>query len=159
MTRLHSVLALVAALAVCLAAAGVGGFFTSRSVGDWYQQIRKPSFTPPSALFGPVWTALYLTMALAAWLVYLRRGSPGVPLALALFGLQLILNAGWSALFFGLRNPGAAFVEIVVLWLAILATIVACWRVTPWAGALLLPYLAWVTFASALNYAIWSLSR
>ena len=129
--------------------------FTARSVGDWYAGLNKPSWTPPSAVFAPVWSALYVMMGVAAWLVWRRGGLTAVAVPLALFGIQLALNVAWSAIFFGLRRPGWAFVEIVALWALILATVIAFRRISPTAGYLLLPYLAWVTFAAALNLAIW----
>ena len=127
--------------------------------GDWYATLRKPSWNPPNWIFGPVWTALYTIMAIAAWLVWKRGGFPGQRLALSLFLAQLLFNALWSPLFFGLRHPGLAFADIVLLWLALLGTVAAFWRARPIAGALLLPYLAWVTFASALNFALWRLNH
>lgn len=154
----RSALVLALCLAVCFAAAGLGGLATSRSVRTWYQKIERPGWTPPDWLFGPVWTVLYATMAVAAWLVWRRAGWTGARAALALFAVQLFLNAGWSWLFFGLQSPGAALAELVVLWCAIVATVVAFWRVTPAAGLLLLPYLLWSTFAAALNLAIWRMN-
>ena len=148
--------ALAIFLAVCLGTAGLGAAVTNLSVGDWYASLAKPSWNPPNWVFGPVWTALYLGMAVAVWLVWRKQGLAGARLPLLLFALQLFFNAAWSALFFGLRNPGLALIEIGLLWLAILATMVAFRRVSPWAAAMLAPYLAWVSFATALNGAIWS---
>jgi len=159
MGSLRSISVLVLFVLIVLGVAAIGSVATSRSVSTWYTELRKPSFNPPSWLFGPVWTVLYLTMAVAAWLVWRRHGLAGAALPLAIFAAQLILNAGWSILFFGLRHPGLALADIVALWLAILATIIAFWRVSPLAGALLLPYLAWVAFACILNWSIWSLNR
>ncbi|NUP99563.1 MAG: tryptophan-rich sensory protein [Armatimonadetes bacterium] len=151
--------ALVIALAVCFGAAALGGIATASSVGTWYPELRKPPFTPPSWVFGPVWTVLYGLMGVAAWLVW-RSGKPGVARrALWLFVAQLGLNVAWSWLFFGLRQPGWAFLEICLLWLAIGATMVAFWGVSRRAGWLLAPYLLWVTFAAALNLGIWLLNR
>jgi tryptophan-rich sensory protein len=149
---------LVVAIAVCFGAAALGSVFTARSIPDWYATLAKPSWTPPGAVFGPVWTLLYLSMAVAAWLVWREQELAGKALPLGLFAVQLVLNAAWSVIFFGLQRPGAAFAEIVILWLAILATLVTFWRVSPVAGALLVPYQAWVTFAAALNFAIWRLN-
>ena len=149
---------LVVSIAVCFGAGLVGSLFTARSVGDWYLALDKPAWTPPSAVFGPVWSLLYLLMGIAAWLVWRRGGFAAHPVALTLFASQLVLNAVWSFLFFGLRLPGAAFVEIVVLWALILATLIAFWRAVPVAGLLLVPYLLWVSLASALNFAIWRLN-
>ncbi len=154
----RSMLGLLISVAVCFGAGLAGSVFTARSVGEWYVTLAKPAWTPPSSVFGPVWSLLYLLMAVAAWLVWRRGGVAAHPVALTLFACQLALNAGWSFLFFGLRLPGAAFVEIVVLWALILATLVAFWRAAPVAGLLLVPYLLWVSFASALNLAIWRLN-
>jgi translocator protein len=127
--------------------------------GDWYAQLRKPAWNPPSWVFAPVWTLLYALMAVAAWLVWLTRGSvreAAVPLSAYI--VQLALNGTWSFLFFGRQAIGAALVEIALLWLAILVTVVLFWRVRRLAGILLLPYFAWVSFAVALNAALWRLN-
>ena len=139
-------------------AAAIGGTATSRAVRDWYPTLVKPAWNPPAWLFGPVWTVLYLAMAVAAWLVWRRAGWAGARLALTLFMVQLTLNAAWSIIFFGLRNPGAAVVEVMVLWAAILGTLVLFWQVSVPAGILFIPYLAWVSFATVLNFAIWRLN-
>ena len=128
--------ALAAALLVCFAVAAAGGLVTARGLASWYPGLRKPAWTPPNGVFGPVWTVLYTAMALAAWLVWRRAGFAGAGLALGLFALQLALNFGWSAVFFARRRPGLAFAEIGLLWASILGTIVAFWRVSPAAGAL-----------------------
>ena len=144
-------LALLASIALAFAAALIGSRFPS---GDWYASLQKPAWNPPSWLFGPVWTALYLGMAVAAWRVWsVGRAGP----ALALHVLQLALNAAWSWLFFGLHRPDLAFAEILVLWVAILATTVAFFRKDSLAGWLLVPYLAWVGFAAFLNFTLWRL--
>ncbi|HET6442192.1 MAG TPA: TspO/MBR family protein [Phycisphaerae bacterium] len=159
MTKRRQVIGLVVSLAAVFAAAGVGSHFTARSVAGWYPTLAKPSWTPPGAVFAPVWTALYFLMALAAWLVWRKAGGlAAARLPLALFAVQLALNAAWSILFFGLRMPGLAFGELVLLWVAIAATLAAFRRVLPAAGLLLAPYLAWVTFAGALNFALWRLN-
>jgi len=158
MTARREWLGLSVFLAACLAVAGFGGMVTRTSVGDWYVALRKPTWTPPAWLFGPVWSVLYATMAVAAWLVWARPGPRRPRTALAAFGVQLALNAGWTGLFFGLRQPGWALAEVVVLWAAIGATVVLFWRVRAAWGAVMLPYWAWVTFASALNFAIWRLN-
>ncbi len=141
------------------AAAAVGSLFTTPAIPGWYESLRKPAWTPPNWLFGPVWTLLYLAMGTAAWLVWRERGFAGARLALIVFFAQLVLNALWSILFFGLRSPGAALAEIVFLWAAIFATMAAFWRVSRPAGWLFVPYLWWVTFAMFLNHAIWRLNR
>ena len=144
--------ALAIAVLVCFGAAALGSWATVRGLRDWYPALRKPSWNPPNAVFGPVWTTLYLAMAVAVWLVW--RSGGDVAVALGLFALQLALNAAWSVVFFGQRNPRGGLVVIVVLWLAIAATLVVFVSIDPLAGALLIPYLAWVTFASVLNGAI-----
>jgi tryptophan-rich sensory protein len=120
--------------------------------------LEKPGFTPPGWVFGPVWTVLYVAMAVAAWLVWQRRGLRGAWGALVLFLVQLVLNAGWSWLFFGRQRPGAAFAEILVLEAAVVATTVLFWRVRPAAGILMLPYALWAAFAAVLNWRLWQLN-
>jgi translocator protein len=136
-------------------AAAIGGLFMP---GEWYAQLAKPAWTPPDWVFGPVWTLLYTMMAVAAWLVWRQRGFAGTERAMTLYGAQLVLNAAWSWIFFGRQQIGVAAIEIVALWVVIAATIVAFWRIRPLAGALLVPYLVWVSFAAALNFAIWRLN-
>jgi benzodiazapine receptor len=159
MKNMNPILMLLLFIVVCLAVAGFGSFFTASSVSQWYPTIEKPSWTPPSWIFGPVWTALYIMMAVAAWLVWRKGDVPGVQSALILFAVQLALNAAWSPLFFGLRNPLAGLLDIVVLWAAIAAALVSFWKVSPSAGALLVPYWLWVSYAAALNFAIWIMNR
>jgi translocator protein len=143
-----------------LLASSIGSFATVRAIPTWYKGLAKPSFNPPEWLFGPAWTVLYLMMAVAAWLIWKQGiGAAGVKLALVVFLAQLILNSLWSILFFGLRSPRAGLVEIVVLWLAILVTIILFFRVSVPAGVMLLPYIAWVSFAAILNAAILRLNR
>jgi len=126
---------------------------------DWYPALTKPPGTPPDWLFAPVWTALYVMMAFAAWQVWLRAGMAEAPVALGLWFVQLALNLVWSALFFGLRAPGAALVEIGALWLAVAATTAASARHDRAAPILLLPYLGWLGYAAYLNAGIWWLNR
>jgi benzodiazapine receptor len=153
---LRQALAFAAIFSVVFMAAALGGLATASSVGAWYAGLAKPSWTPPPWLFGPAWMFLYTTMALAAWLVWRR---PGRGWALRWFAVQLALNAAWSPVFFGLRQPGWGFGVIVLLWLAIGGTLVAFWRVTRVAGSLFIPYWLWVTFAMALNFTVWQLNR
>ncbi|MBN2199004.1 MAG: tryptophan-rich sensory protein [Candidatus Aminicenantes bacterium] len=150
---------LVISLLVCQAAGFLGSLATTPSIPNWYRNLAKPSFTPPSWVFGPAWVTLYVMMGIALFLVW-RRGAaaPGVKTALILFFIQLALNSLWSVLFFGLHQPFWAFIEIIILWIFILLTLIAFWRISLPAGLLLLPYLLWVTFASALNFAIWRLN-
>jgi benzodiazapine receptor len=158
MSRTRAIIGLVVFIAICFIAAGMGALFNQSSIAEWYPALRKPSWTPPNAVFGPVWSVLYLMMAVAAWLVWRRAGLSGAAAALLLFGLQLASNVAWSGLFFGLRMPGAAFADILVLWGLIVATVVTFWRVSPAAGILMAPYLGWVSFAAALNLAVWRMN-
>jgi translocator protein len=146
-------------IGMCFATAAFGAIFTRTALAQWYPTLRKPSWNPPDWIFGPVWTVLYLMMAIAGWLVWLDREVHAAGLAGVLFIGQLILNAAWTAIFFGLRNPGAAFIEIVGLWIAIAATIFQFAQIRSIAAWLLMPYIAWVTFAAALNFTIWNLNR
>jgi translocator protein len=151
---------LVVCLAVPLAAGYLVGGSGAASAPQWYDALRKPRFSPPDWVFGPAWTVLYLAMGLATYLVWRQGfGRPGVVPALAAFVVQLILNLLWSFLFFGRRSPAAAFVEIVVLWLAIALTVFLFFRVSAVAGWLLVPYIAWVSFAALLNGSIVVLNR
>ena len=145
-------------LVLCFAAAGIGSAVTTPQIDGWYATLAKPSWNPPNWIFGPVWTALYLAMAVAAWLVWRQDGIAGAKLSLALFGLQLALNTLWSCLFFGLESPGLAFAEVLLLWATIAVTMVMFWFRSKVAGALFAPYLAWVTFAAFLNFTIWRLN-
>ncbi len=140
---------------ICFAAASLGGVFRP---GEWYALLKKPIWNPPPWIFGPVWTALYTMMAVAAWLVWKRGGFASQCTALSLFLLQLLLNALWPPLCFGARSLGFGLADIVLLWLALTATVLAFYRAYRLAGALLVPYLGWVTFASALNFTLWRLN-
>jgi benzodiazapine receptor len=156
----RQVIAAALFVVVSLGAGALGGLATRRAVPEWYSQLARPAWAPPNWVFGPVWTVLYLMMGISAWLVWRRAGGlQAAALPLALFLAQLALNTAWSVIFFGLRQPGWALLEVLALWAMILATLLAFWRIWPAAGALLLPYLAWVTFAGGLNYAIWRLNR
>jgi tryptophan-rich sensory protein len=146
---------LVLWLGAALAAGLLGSQFMP---GEWYASLTKPAWTPPNAIFAPVWTVLYVLMGVAAWLVWRKAGFSGATVPLVLFLLQLVLNSLWSYLFFGAQQPMLAFFEIVALWLAILATTLGFWKVTPAAGMLLVPYLCWVAFAAALNLQLWRLN-
>ncbi|NIR49330.1 tryptophan-rich sensory protein [candidate division KSB1 bacterium] len=151
-------LGLVVFLAICFAAAGIGAVFTSMSVNSWYQTLTKPSWNPPAWIFGPVWMFLYIMMAVSVWLIWRQYGISVVVLPLTLFGIQLFLNAAWSGFFFGLRKPGYALIEIVLLWCAILVTVLSFYKVKPVSAWLMTPYLVWVTFAAMLNFEIWRLN-
>ncbi|MBS0191020.1 MAG: TspO/MBR family protein [Phycisphaerales bacterium] len=149
-------LALLGWLILCFAASLSAVFV---SVDGWYASLNKPAWNPPNWVFGPVWSLLYAMMAVAAWLVWRRGGWAVQRRPLALFVAQWLLNAIWTPLFFGMHMLGAAFGEILVLWLAVAATIIAFWRVSRPAAAMLVPYLAWVSFASVLNFTLWQLNR
>ncbi len=148
--------ATLAGFIVFAQAAGlIGSFFTMPAIDSWYRTLARPDLAPPNWVFGPVWTTLFLLMGIAAFLVWKKGwGKVRVQEALGMFVVQLGLNVLWSFIFFGLKNPGLAFVEIMFLWLAIMATIVLFARVSKWAALLLVPYIAWVSFASYLNYMI-----
>lgn len=156
---MNKVLKLVVSVAVPELAGVVGSAFTFSAIADWYVHLAKPELAPPNWLFGPAWTTLYALMGLAMFLVW-RKGldRKDVRLALGIFLGQLVLNALWSVIFFGLRSPAGAFVEMVALWLAIVVTIVAFARVSRAAAWLLAPYILWVTFAGYLNLSIWMLN-
>lgn len=137
----------------------IGSLFTTPSIAGWYAGIIKPELNPPAWVFGPVWTTLFVLMGIAAFLVWRKGyGRKDVKIALGLFYGQLILNTLWSIIFFGLHSPGGAFIEIIFLWLAILATIIAFAKISRPAAWLLLPYILWVSFAAYLNYSIWILN-
>jgi tryptophan-rich sensory protein len=153
----RQILGLVFWLALVFAAAAIGAV-ASVDAGAFYAQLVRPDWAPPSWVFGPAWTVLYLLMGIAAWLVWRVDGYRAVRGALVLFLVQLALNALWSWLFFGWHRGAWAFVDILILWALIVATLIAFWRVRRLAGVLLLPYLLWVSFASLLNYAIWQLN-
>jgi tryptophan-rich sensory protein len=144
-------------LLMSFTAAALGGIATSNA-GSFYEQLARPSWAPPASIFGPVWSVLYLLMGIAAWLVWRERGFAGARAALSLFVWQLAANALWSWLFFGWHRGALAFADILLLWVLIIVTLIAFWRVRALAGALLVPYLLWVSFASALNYAVWQLN-
>jgi len=155
MSNQRSVLGAIVALILTFGTAYVGSRFPA---DEWYTALSKPSWNPPNWLFGPVWLVLYILMAISVWLVWREEGLLGAIVPLSIFLLQLVLNAAWSWLFFGLHELGYAFVEIVVLWSVIVVNIILFWRINPISGILLLPYLAWVIFASVLNYTIWRLN-
>jgi len=152
---LETAISLIVSVALAMAAAASGAVFKP---GRWYQQLAKPSWRPPDWAFGPVWMVLYATMAVAAWLVYEKAGFAGAGTALGIYLVHLLVNAGWSAVFFGLRSPGWGLIEVIGLWTSVLATIVAFLPIHMTAGLLLLPYLAWVSVATMLNYRIWQLN-
>ncbi len=155
MSRSKKIFGLIGWLLLCFAASAVGALFMP---GKWYAALNKPAWNPPGWIFGPVWTVLYAMMAVAAWLVWQRGGFAVQRRPLGLFLVQLALIALWTPLFFGLRQPGLAFAEIILLWLAILATLLAFRPVSRTAAWLFVPYLAWVSFAAMLNATLWRLN-
>ncbi|HXV42269.1 MAG TPA: TspO/MBR family protein [Anaerolineae bacterium] len=160
-TRKSNVLGLLIAVLLPIIGGGVIGFLTSRDVSSWYPTLQKPAWNPPNWIFGPVWTILYGLMGLASWLIWRKQGEQEgqVRSALNWYALQLGLNFLWSVLFFGLRRPDLALLEIVLLWGTILITITKFARIDRLATGLMIPYQLWVTFAAALNAAIWWLNR
>jgi len=155
----RDIVKLVVSIVACQGAGVIGSLATTPNIPNWYAAIEKPAFTPPSWLFAPAWITLYILMAIAAFLVW-RKGfaHEGVKYALIVFLVQLVLNALWSVVFFGLQSPLYGMVVILVLWIAILLTIIKFFKLSTAAGALLLPYILWVSFASVLNISIWVLN-
>jgi translocator protein len=173
---------LILSILICEIAGVIGSFFTTPAIQGWYYFLNKPSFSPPNWLFAPVWTILFLLMGVSLYLVWSKNFAANIPAdandkkiwnpiskklwfgswreenAVLIFTLQLILNILWSVIFFGLQSPGFAFVEILMLWIAILYAIVNFYRISKTAAYLLIPYLAWVSFAALLNFSIWQLN-
>jgi tryptophan-rich sensory protein len=147
---------LLLALIICIGGGAASGLATPP--GEWYAALAKPAWTPPGWLFGPAWTLLYTLMAVAVWTVWRRRQQTSVRVPLTLFAVQLALNFAWTPLFFGMHQPGLALAEILVMLAAIVATTVSFARVSPAAAWMMVPYGAWVCFATALNWAIWKLN-
>ena len=155
------VLKLLASVALCFGISGIGAIFsTNKNITGWYAELQKPAFTPPDWVFGPVWICLYLMLGVSAYLVW-RKGwkETKVKTALCIFVIQLLLNAAWTPVFFGFHLIGTAFIEIILLMLAIIATIIAFKRVSRRSAILLMPYLIWVGFATVLNGTIWYLNH
>jgi benzodiazapine receptor len=155
MSPARSVLGAIVALALTFGAGYIGSTFP---IDEWYAALSKPAWNPPNWLFGPVWGVLYLLIAVSAWLVWRKAGLARASAPLGLFAVQLGLNAAWSWIFFGRHEIGLALIEILILWVAILGTIIAFWRLNPVSGYLMVPYILWVSFASVLNFAIWRLN-
>jgi len=149
---------LVGAVLLVGGAAVAGSVFSYDGTSGWYRGLAKPEWTPPPWVFGPAWTVLYILIALSGWVVWLRRDRAVVWPALVVFVVQLVLNALWSVLFFGLRRPDLALVEVALLLSVIMANVAVFWRVSRLAGLLLVPYLCWTGFATVLNFAIWWLN-
>jgi translocator protein len=152
-------LGLVVFLALCFAVGGIGGLVTYPALDVWYKNLNKPSWTPPNAVFGPVWNTLFLLTAFAGWLVWRKKGLAGARVQMSAFAAQLALNLLWSVFFFGLRRPDLAFIDVLLLWIAVAAMVVTFYRVRPLACLMMLPYLGWVTYAALLNFALWQMNR
>ena len=150
---------LMASLILCQLAGFLGSLFTTPAIPTWYKTLNKPSFTPPNWIFSPVWISLFILMGISLFMVWRRQGHPQVKIASIFFFVQLILNILWSVAFFGLRSPLLGFIEIILLWIAILLTIQNFLKVSKMAGLILLPYLLWVSFAALLNLSLWILNR
>jgi benzodiazapine receptor len=156
---MNNLVKLLIAIAIPLVVGFTSGYFTITGVGSWYQTIQKPSWNPPNWIFGPVWTALYILIGIALFLVWKKTDSPGNKNAIIFFAAQLVLNFFWSFIFFDQHQIGWAFVEILVLWLLILLTIFAFAKHSKTAALLLVPYISWVSFAAILNYTIWEMNK
>ncbi|MGX5820895.1 TspO/MBR family protein [Chitinophaga lutea] len=152
-------LRLIISLAIPLAVGAIASWFTSANVRTWYPTLEKPSFNPPNAVFGPVWTVLYILMGISLYLVWRLPASQARNRALWIFGVQLLLNFWWSIFFFEFHQIGLALMDIILLWLAIIFMIRHFLRLSPVAAHLQWPYLAWVSFATVLNASIWYLNR
>lgn len=152
------VIGLIVSILICFTVGGLGSAATTPSLGEWYAELAKPTWNPPNWIFGPVWSTLFLMMSISAWLVWRNAGFAKGKGALIAFAIQLVLNVGWSLLFFAMQRPDLAFIEIAILWIAIAATIGLFFRHSKLAACLLVPYLLWVSFATFLNYTIWSLN-
>jgi benzodiazapine receptor len=157
---LSSIIKLIVSILASFAAGGIGSLFTFKAIPTWYAGLRKPRYTPPNRAFGPVWTTLYVLMGISVFLVWQKGlATNGALLAFVLFWIQLAINAIWSIIFFGMKSRGGGVITIIVLWLLILATIITSFRVSGWAGTLLIPYIVWVTIASYLNIGVWILNK
>jgi len=151
---------LIVSIVASFAAGGIGSLFTFKAIPTWYQGLKKPPYTPPKWVFGPVWTTLYILMGISVFLVWQKGlATNGAMLAFTLFWIQLVINALWSIIFFGMKSKGGGVITIIVLWLFILATIITSFQVSAWAGALLIPYIVWVSIASYLNIGVWLLNK
>ena len=157
--KLNNRAKLIFSILLCLLAGAIGSIFTVSSIPTWYAVLKKPFFNPPNWIFGPVWTVLYILMGISLYLVW-KKGikTEESKVALILFGFQLVINALWSIIFFGLRMPSYALIGIIILWVAILFTIIKFYNISKPAAYLLIPYILWVSFASVLNLYIWLLN-
>lgn len=150
------IIGLVVWILICFIPAIIGAQF---GPGEWYQDLAKPQWNPPNWIFGPVWTLLYILMGISVWIIWKDYGLKTAAIPIGFFIFQLVLNALWSWFFFGLENVGLAFVDILALWTFILITLILFWKLNTWSGVMLVPYIAWVSFATVLNYNIWQLNK
>jgi tryptophan-rich sensory protein len=157
--KINDILKLVASVMLCQVAGFLGSLFTTPAIPTWYQTLNKPFFTPPNWIFGPVWISLFVLMGISLFLVWRKSDHPQFKPALLFFSVQFILNILWSAAFFGLKSPLLGLMDIILLWVAILLTILNFFKVSKVAGMLLIPYLLWVSFATLLNFFLWVLNR
>jgi translocator protein len=153
------ILKLVISIVICEFAGIIGSFFTMKSIPNWYKKIKKPSFNPPNWIFGPVWTLLYFLMGISLYLIWNSNKNLDISLAVIIFSIQLILNIAWSMIFFKLKSPKYAFIEIIFLFISILATIIIFYQISRIASYMLIPYILWVSFASILNFYVWILNK
>ncbi len=162
--KINNIFKLIIAIVVSELAGIIGSVFTAPSIAGWYAGIVKPALNPPAWVFGPVWTILFALMGISAFLIWSSYAKApvdkkkGIKVALILFGVQLVLNTLWSIIFFGLHSPGGALIEIIFLWLVILATIIYFYKISKPAAWFLVPYILWVSFAMYLNLMIWRLN-
>lgn len=145
---------LIFSIFLCELAGIIGGLFTSQAIPTWYADLEKPFFNPPSWIFGPVWIVLYALMGISIYLIW-KKTTKG---PFVLFWIHLFFNATWSIVFFGLKNPGLAFLNILIIWILILVLMIKFWKINKYSTYLLIPYFLWVSFASILNYFIWYLN-
>ena len=150
------ILKLIICILICQIIGFAGSLFNIKSIPGWYSKQKKPSFNPPNWIFGPVWTLLYLLMGISLYLVLIS--GKVTTLAIIIFSIQLFLNLIWTAIFFGMKKPSLAFIEIILLWISILINIIIFYNLSKISAYLLIPYLLWVSFAAVLNFAIWKLN-
>ena len=157
-TKMKNIFRLIGSILIAQAAGVIGSLFTVQNIPTWYATLNKPAFSPPNYLFGPVWITLYFLIGIAFFLVWKNTGTVNIKIPVIVFSVQMVLNAAWSIIFFGMKSPMFAFFEIVVLWLFIVLCIVTFYPVSRAASWLLVPYFLWVSFASVLNFKIWMLN-
>lgn len=151
------IIKLLISIVICQLAGILGSVFNIKSIPKWYSKLKKPFFNPPNYIFGPVWTLLYLLIGISLYLIWISNKP--ILFAIIIFSIQLILNILWSAIFFGAKKPALAFIELIFLWLSILATIIIFYPISALASYLLIPYILWVSFAGVLNFFLWKLNK